>query len=238
MLRATRSWRSLIALWWISNKVRTNSSAVLVQARATARRRSGTSSDRAVGRPPEGTDYCPLCLRLPENVEAHTRASVLSVAMAEQSDPSIDAMSKRAERDLMQRAFAASFMAYAPRSKFFVGAAVRTLANRVHIGCNVENDSYGLTSSAERNAVFAAVGDEGEDVKITTVALWARSAEWECVTVSPCGACRQVLAQFSASADVIFLKDGSIQTMTLADLLPAQFELKAKSNRTWSTPPS
>ena len=81
--------------------------------------------------------------------------------------------------------------AYAPYSHFSVGAAVDGDDGKIYTGCNVENGSYGLTSCAERNAVFAAVAAGCR--KIYSVAVVAD----EDYTL-PCGACRQVLAEFSA----------------------------------------
>ena len=99
------------------------------------------------------------------------------------------------ERELLQRAFEASYAAYAPYSKFYVGAALRSTKG-TYVGANVENGSYGLTSCAERNAVFAAVSAEGGPVQIEAVAVYARSPGRRLKTASPCGACRQVLAEF------------------------------------------
>ena len=128
------------------------------------------------------------------------------------------------ERELVQRAFEVSFKAYAPSSKFHVGAAVRTTKG-IYLGCNVENGSYGLTSCAERNAVFAAVTTEGGKVQIQAVAVYARSPGKRVRTASPCGACRQVLAEFGRDAVVTFLKDGRFASMTVDALLPEAFEL-------------
>ncbi|MGD0440229.1 MAG: cytidine deaminase [Acidimicrobiales bacterium] len=128
------------------------------------------------------------------------------------------------ERELASRAFEVCLKAYAPGSKFNVGAAVRTRQG-VYVGCNVENASYGLTSCAERNAVFAAVAAEGGKVQIQAVAVYARSPGKKVKTASPCGACRQVLAEFGRGAVVSFLRDGHFSSMTVDDLLPEAFEL-------------
>jgi cytidine deaminase len=93
------------------------------------------------------------------------------------------------------------------------------------VGCNVENASYGLTSCAERNAVFAAIGAEGGKIKIEAVAVYARSSGKLVRTASPCGACRQVLAEFGRDAVVTFLEGGQFRSMTVDQLLPAAFEL-------------
>jgi cytidine deaminase len=91
---------------------------------------------------------------------------------------------------LLEEARSAREQAYAPYSRFAVGAALQTKSGRVFVGCNVENLSFGLTSCAERNAVFAAIA-AGER-EFDAIAIVADSR----VPVTPCGACRQVLAEF------------------------------------------
>ena len=134
------------------------------------------------------------------------------------------AITDASEHELVSRAFDVSFKAYAPSSKFHVGAAVRT-SKGIYVGCNVENGSYGLTSCAERNAVFAAIGAEGGKIEIEAVAVYARSPGKKVKTASPCGACRQVLAEFGRDAVVTFLEGGQFRSMTVDELLPAAFEL-------------
>ncbi len=112
--------------------------------------------------------------------------------------------------------------AHAPYSKFFVGAAVVDERGRVHVGCNVENASYGLTVCAERNAVAAAVAAGARSVKAIVVVTNAAPP------ASPCGACRQVLAEFGADALTVTLAAPTgkvLRTVRLADLLPERFVL-------------
>ena len=105
--------------------------------------------------------------------------------------------------------------AYAPYSKFPVGAALRTKDGMVFTGCNVENLSFGLTICAERNAVFAAVA-AGEK-QFDAIAIVADSKE----PVTPCGACRQVLAEFGLDLEVCSSNlEGETYTSTLRELLP------------------
>ena len=99
-------------------------------------------------------------------------------------------------KDLIAAACEVRKRAYAPYSHFAVGAALRTKSGRVFCGCNVENLSFGLTSCAERNAVFAAVA-AGEH-EFEAIAIVADSKE----PVTPCGACRQVLAEFGLDVAV------------------------------------
>jgi homotetrameric cytidine deaminase len=121
--------------------------------------------------------------------------------------------------DLRAAARAARERAYARYSQFAVGAAVETTDGRRFTGANIENASYGLTICAERTAVFAAVlaGARG----IAAVAV----AGPDGVTTPPCGACRQVLAEFGApDAALSYARaDGGWTDTTLGDLLPAAF---------------
>jgi cytidine deaminase len=111
-------------------------------------------------------------------------------------------------------------MAYAPYSKFPVGAAVLAEDGRVFPGCNVENSSFGLTVCAERNAVAAAVV---AGARPTAVAVVANGT-----AVAPCGACRQVLAEFAAAMPVILATSagGDRQVTSLDVLLPGAFVFK------------
>ncbi len=119
---------------------------------------------------------------------------------------------------LIQEALEARKQAYAPYSHFQVGAAI--LADGViYRGCNVENASYGLTNCAERTAVFKAVS-EGK-TKVEAVAVVADTDG----PVSPCGACRQVLAEFCDGGTKIYLTNlkGDIEEWTMSQLLPGAF---------------
>ena len=105
--------------------------------------------------------------------------------------------------------------AYAPYSRFAVGAALRTKSGRVFTGCNVENLSFGLTICAERVAVGAAVA-AGER-EFEALAVVADSKE----PVTPCGACRQVLAEFSITLPVCSANlQGAVYESSIAELLP------------------
>lgn len=125
------------------------------------------------------------------------------------------------QADLMRLADDAAGKAYAPYSKAHVGCALVSSTGSLYLGCNVENASYGLTICAERNAIFAGVSAEGPDFRIAKLAVIARGLEFP-----PCGACRQVIAEFSSQdVPISFMRDGQITTMTLAQLLPATFTL-------------
>lgn len=117
--------------------------------------------------------------------------------------------------ELLDQARAARLRAYAPFSKFPVGAALLTRGGRVFTGCNVENISFGLTVCAERVAVFTAVAAGERDFE--SIAIVAESK----TPVVPCGACRQVLAEFSPNLRVLSGRpEGEGVEMNLANLLP------------------
>ncbi len=125
---------------------------------------------------------------------------------------------------LIQAATEARERAYAPYSGFKVGAALRGESGRIYKGCNVENASYGLTSCAERNAVFAAVQD-GER-RFVAAAVVTETA----VPTPPCGACRQVLLEFAGAGEmdrdmdvVLATLDGARRLTHLSVLLPDSF---------------
>ncbi|MCE9609643.1 MAG: cytidine deaminase [Chthoniobacter sp.] len=105
--------------------------------------------------------------------------------------------------------------AYAPYSRFAVGAALRTRSGRVFCGCNVENLSFGLTICAERAAVFAAVAAGEREFEALAVIADSKAP------VTPCGACRQVLAEFAPTLPVCSANlEGAIFQSSIAELLP------------------
>lgn len=127
-----------------------------------------------------------------------------------------------AEREqLIEAAKQALLRAYAPYSNFYVGAAVLTDQGQIYTGCNVENASYGLTICAERAAIFTAVQKTHGKLVVRAVAV-ANRAQAPC---SPCGACRQVIAEFGEDVLVIFQGKNGFQESTISDLLPQTFRL-------------
>ncbi|BCA79269.1 cytidine deaminase [Desulfuromonas sp. AOP6] len=122
------------------------------------------------------------------------------------------------KRRLEEAARLAHRHSYSPYSRFPVGAAVLTTSGAIFSGCNVENASLGLTQCAERNAVAQAIS-QGER-RILAIAVYTPTAR----PTPPCGACRQVLAEFSCDAIVLCVCDGDdrLET-TLHDLLPDAF---------------
>jgi cytidine deaminase len=112
--------------------------------------------------------------------------------------------------------------AYAPYSKFKVGAALLTAKGDLFTGCNVENASYGLTNCAERTAIFSAVAARGPRIEIQAIAV----VNNQNVPCSPCGACRQVIWEFGQRAVVFFLSAEGWREMPIAELLPEGFRLR------------
>ena len=131
-------------------------------------------------------------------------------------------MTARLQQRLVAAARAARRNAFAPYSKFTVGAAVLDERGRIHRGCNVENSSYGLTTCAERNAVAAAVAAGARQVRAIAIAGPIDPP------VRPCGACRQVLAEFARPDTPILMapaRGTRATTRTLGELLPESFRL-------------
>ena len=122
------------------------------------------------------------------------------------------------DEELLKIARDAMEKAYAPYSRFYVGAAIATDTGHIFTGTNVENASYGLTVCAERVAVFKAVS-EGHN-RIVRAAIVSSSGE----ITYPCGACRQVFNEFSADMSVVMGdKNGKVEKTPLAELLPNSF---------------
>ncbi|TET47636.1 cytidine deaminase [candidate division TA06 bacterium] len=125
------------------------------------------------------------------------------------------------EQELIRMAHKAREKAYAPYSKFKVGAALLTKTDRVYTGSNVENKSYGLTVCAERNAVSAAISDGERDFVAIVISSTSKPPG------PPCGACRQVLMEFSGDIKVIMVNAaGDRKIRTVAELLPEPFGAK------------
>jgi cytidine deaminase len=119
---------------------------------------------------------------------------------------------------MVDAARAAQQRAYVPYSRFRVGAALETAEGLVFTGCNVENASYGLVMCAERVAVGTAVA---AGVRAFTRVVVVSDSE---PPASPCGACRQVLAEFAPDASVLAVGPHSQQRWTVRELLPAAFD--------------
>lgn len=125
-------------------------------------------------------------------------------------------------KELYDAAVKAKQNAYAPYSHFHVGSALRTKEGNIYSGCNVENSSYGVTICAERNAIFKMAG-EGER-EITDILVIGDTEKF----LPPCGACRQVIAEFSEENTRVIMcnKEGEYMETTVKDILPFGFSLR------------
>ena len=121
---------------------------------------------------------------------------------------------------LLDLAKSASEKAYAPYSNFRVGACILSYSDSYYIGCNVENISYPVSTCAETGAISAMIA--GGDKKIKEILIYANSKE----LISPCGACRQRIAEFADENTIIRLanNEGIKKTFTIAELLPHSFK--------------
>jgi len=128
---------------------------------------------------------------------------------------------------LQQAATQAAEHAYAPYSKFRVGAALLLDDGSTVIGCNVENASYGLTICAERSAVVRAISEKGPQVRIRAIAVDNLNG----AASAPCGACRQVLSEFAEDDAIISFPavfatgERGFENRPFFDLFPFSFKL-------------
>ena len=124
---------------------------------------------------------------------------------------------------LLEKAYEGRKNAYAPYSKFKVGAAVLMENGKIYTGCNIENASYGATNCAERTAIFKAISEGNR--KIRAIAIVGADDEY----TYPCGICRQVIAEFADKNTEIILGKKSLEYIvkTLAEILPGAFTKEA-----------
>lgn len=124
---------------------------------------------------------------------------------------------------LLEKAYEGRKNAYAPYSKFKVGAAVLMENDKIYTGCNIENASYGATNCAERTAIFKAISEGNR--KICAIAIVSTDDEY----TYPCGICRQVIAEFADENTEIILGKKSLEYIvkTLAEILPGAFTKEA-----------
>lgn len=125
------------------------------------------------------------------------------------------------ERALVEAARAVRERAYAPYSRFKVGAALEAHDGTVLVGCNVENATYGLTICAERSAIFRAIADGFQPRAFSRIAIVAGTDE----PTPPCGACRQLLWEFCGDIELVL---ANLERVTaryrLSELLPKPFD--------------
>ena len=122
---------------------------------------------------------------------------------------------------LIEAATKARLQSIAPFSNFLVGAAVRTAAGKVYVGCNVESASYGLTVCAERVAIWKALSEgEREFTELAVV------ADTETLT-PPCGTCRQIIWEFCKHATIVLANlKGQTEIVSIRELLPRAFDAR------------
>jgi cytidine deaminase len=146
-----------------------------------------------------------------------------------------DVLSGDAREALIAAALAARGLAYAPYSNFHVGAALLTAEGELFIGCNVENASYGMTTCAERVAVCNAISDGRREFAMLALATPGGAM--------PCGACRQVLAEFCDDLPILLIdtqRNNAVVEVALKYLLPGMFRLTTPATsraQSWETPP-
>ena len=141
----------------------------------------------------------------------------MPILKANLADPILEA--------LLEQAHQAALNSYSPYSGFRVGAALLLTSGEIVTGTNVENVSYGLTICAERSALVSAVSQFGPGIRIEAVAVVNLNNS----ASPPCGACRQVLAEFILpEAPVIFPAADGMRTMPFAEILPLAFDMKLK----------
>jgi|SRR5882762_7981283 cytidine deaminase len=129
-------------------------------------------------------------------------------------------------KDLIEAAAAARSAAYAPYSKFAVGAAVLTKSGKIFSGCNVENISLGLTICAERSAIAAAVTAGTRDLIMIAVVTESKNP------AVPCGACRQVMSEFNPRMKIVAATtNGKSEEFELSELLPKPKQGILEANR-------
>ena len=138
------------------------------------------------------------------------------------------------ESALRRYAADAASKAYAPYSRFRVGAALLLATGEIVTGCNVENASYRLTCCAEQTAIARAVAEHGPAIRIHAVAVANADSSVAC---QPCGACRQTIAEFADGGCRIFYPGdgGKPGECTLGDLLPASFGSASLAEQSFAT---
>ena len=124
------------------------------------------------------------------------------------------------DEELIELAKQAREYAHAPYSKFEVGTALVTTDGKVYSGCNIENSTYGLTTCAERVAIFKAVSEGSKE--IARIAVVADTGN----LTPPCGACRQIIWEFAADQTIVILAnlEGDVEKVEIKDLLPKAFD--------------
>jgi cytidine deaminase len=122
--------------------------------------------------------------------------------------------------ELVAAARAVRERAYAPYSRFLVGAALRAENGQVFVGCNVENASYGATICAERSAILAMIA--AGQRSITSIAVFTDADD----LAMPCGVCRQVISEFQRDAQLVVANPRQQRVLGFAEIFPEPFVLE------------
>ncbi|MFH1644090.1 MAG: cytidine deaminase [bacterium] len=166
------------------------------------------------------------CAELQKRVETKTNPVITNSPVLKEDSKKNENIKQNIYFDyekLVKAATLARENAYAPYSKFKVGAAVLTEDGKIFTGCNVENASYGLTVCAERNAIFKAVSEGYTKFVAIAVVLDDKDCG------RPCGACRQVIYEFNSQIPVIMSNlEGKVEIESISELLPKSFDLEQK----------
>ena len=129
-------------------------------------------------------------------------------------------ISKELQEKLLGLAKEAQERSYTPYSKFPIGAALITEDDEIYTGCNIENISYGLTNCGERTAIFKMVSEKGPTGKIKAIAVTSKAD----IPCAPCGACRQVIQEFSTPDTVVIYKGpNGYVAIPISEHLPGAF---------------
>ncbi len=129
-------------------------------------------------------------------------------------------ITKDLQEKLIALAKEAQEKSYTPYSKFPIGAALITEDGDIYTGCNIENISYGLTTCGERTAIFKMISEKGPKGKIKAIAVTTKAD----IPCTPCGACRQVIQEFSTPHTVVIYKGpNGYMSMPMSEHLPNAF---------------
>ena len=130
-------------------------------------------------------------------------------------------LSQNTKSKLIFAAQSIAYNAYAPYSKLYVGAAVLSASGKIYQGCNVENSSFSLTICAERNAIAQGYTVEGKNFSHLSLAI---TTVEKARSFPPCGACRQVMAEFGINMIILYRMQGKWIKSDLSSLLPDSFK--------------
>ena len=154
--------------------------------------------------------------------EDQTKMRAMEEKILSSVDATREVLLSETDKELISKALEAMKYSYSPYSGFPVGAALHCTDGRVFTGCNIENVSFGMTNCAERTAVFKAVSEGAREFDV--IAIAANQLPW------PCGACRQVLAEFAPDIRILLVHNTETIEKRLSELLPYSIDLNKKED--------